>query len=679
MILRDNTALFNSQQINMSNEQTLANAIRILSIDAVEQAKSGHPGMPLGMADIATVLWRHFLHHNPTNPHWFNRDRFVLSNGHGSMLLYSLLHLSGYKVSMDDLKAFRKLYSKTPGHPEFEECPGIETTTGPLGQGLANAVGMAIAEKNLAARFNRPQLPLVDHYTYAFAGDGCLMEGISHEVSSLAGTLKLGKLIVFYDDNGISIDGEVEQWFTDDTAARFKAYNWQVIGPVDGHNPAEVAHAIKDAQAEADKPSLIICKTVIGYASPVANDAKAHGAPLGSEGVQAVRETLKWPYTPFEIPDEIYQAWNQSNKGQQLESGWLELCQSYQRQYPQEYAEFLRVINGDLPDDWESFCTQYLQDCRQNNKNMATRKASQYCIEKLAKKLPEMLGGSADLTGSNNTNWSGSKALSASDFSGNYLYYGVREFGMAAIMNGLALHGGIIPYGGTFLVFSDYARNAVRLSALMKQRVIYVFSHDSIGLGEDGPTHQPIEHATMLRVTPGMTVWRPADLLETAVAWQEALNLHNGPSALLLSRQNLEPLTHDTLDTQAIARGGYIIQDCDGEPQAILIATGSEVQLAVQLAKAHPEYRLRVVSMPCCERFLAQNDEWQEQVLPNAVRKRLVIEAGASAYWYRFAGLDGIVVGIDRFGLSAPAEEVYQELGFGPEALSKHLQKLMAQ
>lgn len=679
MILRDNTASFNSQQINMSNEQTLANAIRILSIDAVEQAKSGHPGMPLGMADIATVLWRQFLHHNPTNPHWFNRDRFVLSNGHGSMLLYSLLHLSGYKVSMDDLKAFRQLHSKTPGHPEFEECPGIETTTGPLGQGLANAVGMAIAEKNLAARFNRPQLPLVDHYTYAFAGDGCLMEGISHEVSSLAGTLKLGKLIVFYDDNGISIDGEVEQWFTDDTAARFKAYHWQVIGPIDGHNPTEVAHAIKDAQAEADKPSLIICKTVIGYASPVANNAKAHGAPLGSEGVQAVRETLAWPYPPFEIPDEIYQAWNQSNKGQQLESGWLELCQSYQRQYSREYAEFLRVINGDLPDDWESFCTQYLQDCRQNNKNMATRKASQYCIEKLAKKLPEMLGGSADLTGSNNTNWSGSKALSASDFSGNYLYYGVREFGMAAIMNGLALHGGIIPYGGTFLVFSDYARNAVRLSALMKQRVIYVFSHDSIGLGEDGPTHQPIEHATMLRVTPGMTVWRPADLLETAVAWQEALNLHNGPSALLLSRQNLEPLTHDTLDTQAIARGGYIIQDCDGEPQAILIATGSEVQLAVQLAKAHPEYRLRVVSMPCCERFLAQNDEWQEQVLPNAVRKRLVIEAGASTYWYRFAGLDGIVVGIDRFGLSAPAEEVYQELGFGPEALSQHLQKLMAQ
>ncbi|MCC5791387.1 MAG: transketolase [Legionellaceae bacterium] len=661
----------------MFTEKQLANALRFLSIDAVEAAQSGHPGMPLGMADIATVLWRQFLRHSPANPKWFNRDRFVLSNGHGSMLLYSLLHLSGYKLSMTDLKQFRQLHSKTPGHPEIEETPGVETTTGPLGQGLANAVGMAIAEKTLAARFNRPQHPLVDHFSYAFVGDGCLMEGISHEACSLAGTLALGKLIVFYDDNGISIDGAVKDWFTDDTSARFKAYHWQVIGPVDGHDPQAIAAAITQAQAEHERPSLIICKTVIGYASPAANTAKAHGAPLGAEGVAAVRQALDWPFPPFEIPAAISAAWNALEEGQRREDRWLALCASYQAQYPEDYAEFLRRINQDLPDDWDAFCQQFLRDCQSENRRMATRKASQYCLEKLAGKLPEMLGGSADLTSSNNTNWSGSQALSAQDGSGNYLYYGVREFAMAAMMNGMALHGGVIPYGGTFLVFADYARNAMRLAALMKQRVIYVLTHDSIGLGEDGPTHQPVEHAAMLRITPNMTVWRPADLLETAVAWQQALNRQNGPSALLLSRQELPPLPHAAQAAEAIARGAYIVQDCEGEPAAILIATGSEVALALAVAKANPQCALRVISMPCCELFLAQDMAWQESVLPRAVRKRLVIEAAAPDYWFRFAGLDGEVVGIERFGLSAPAEQIYQELGFGVEHISQRLQDMM--
>ena len=661
----------------MSSDKTLANAVRMLSIDAVEKAQSGHPGMPLGMADIATVLWRKFLHHSPKNPRWFNRDRFVLSNGHGSMLLYSLLHLSGYKLTIEDLKAFRQLHSKTPGHPEIDDCPGVETTTGPLGQGLANAVGMAIAEQQLAARFNRAEQTLVHHFTYAFVGDGCLMEGISHEASSLAGTLGLGKLIVFYDDNGISIDGEVSAWFSDDTRARFLAYHWQVIGPIDGHDAAAIECAIKEAQAESTKPSLIICKTIIGYASPLANDAKSHGAPLGASGIQAVRDALQWPHPPFHIPAEIYQSWNAHEAGDANERHWLEECQSYQRLFPEEYAEFLRIINGDLPDDWKDFCTNYLAHCQAHSKPIATRKASQFCIEQLAAKLPEMLGGSADLTGSNNTNWSGTKAIVKDNFNGNYLYYGVREFGMAAIMNGLALHGGVIPYGGTFLVFSDYARNAIRLSALMQQRVIYVFTHDSVGLGEDGPTHQPIEHATMLRVTPGMTVWRPADLLETAVAWKEALNSHRGPSALLLSRQTLAPLPYDDKSAENISRGGYIVHHCEGEPDAILIATGSEVQLAIETAKLYPKYKIRVISMPCCERFLAQNSAWQEAVLPNAVRKRMIIEAGASAYWYRFAGLDGKVVGIDRFGLSAPGETAFEELGFGLDTLSVHLKSLL--
>ncbi len=540
--------------------------------------------MPLGMADIATVLWKKFLKHNPKNPHWFDRDRFVLSNGHGSMLLYSLLHLTGYNLSLDELKHFRQLHSKTPGHPEHADTPGVETTTGPLGQGLANAVGMAIAEKLLANQFNRPELELINHHTYTFVGDGCLMEGISHEACSLAGTLGLGKLITFYDDNGISIDGKVEAWFTDDTANRFKAYHWQVIGPIDGHDPSAIEKAIEQARQETKKPSLIICKTVIGYGSPVAGSEKAHGAPLGAAGIAKVRENFHWPHPPFVIPDALYAAWNHVEQGQHDENQWLQGCQAYQQRYPKDYQEFLRRINGDLPDNWPALSTAFIEQCRSNDKAQATRKSSQQCIEQFARILPEMLGGSADLTGSNNTDWSGSKAISAEDFSGNYLFYGVREFGMAAIMNGLALHGGFIPYGGTFLVFADYARNAVRLSALMKQRIIYVFTHDSIGLGEDGPTHQPIEHAAMLRMTPNMQVWRPADLMETAVAWQQALEHHTGPSSLLLSRQNLPALSHDAKAAKLIEKGGYVLSDCQGLPDAILLATGSEVQLALAAA-----------------------------------------------------------------------------------------------
>lgn len=662
----------------MSLSNDLANAIRFLSIDAVEQAQSGHPGMPLGMADIATVLWKKFLKHNPKNPHWFDRDRFVLSNGHGSMLLYSLLHLTGYNLSLDELKNFRQLHSKTPGHPEHADTPGVETTTGPLGQGLANAVGMAIAEKLLANHFNRSELELVNHYTYTFVGDGCLMEGISHEVCSLAGTLGLGKLIAFYDDNGISIDGKVESWFTDDTANRFKAYHWQVIGPIDGHDPSAIEKAIEQARQETKKPSLIICKTVIGYGSPVAGSEKSHGSPLGAAGVAKVREHFHWPHPPFVIPDALYAAWNHVEQGQHDESHWLQSCQTYQQHYPQDYQEFLRRINGDLPDNWPTQSAAFIEQCRTSDKALATRKSSQQCIEQFARILPEMLGGSADLTGSNNTDWSGSKAISAEDFSGNYLYYGVREFGMAAIMNGLALHGGFIPYGGTFLVFADYARNAVRLSALMKQRIIYVFTHDSIGLGEDGPTHQPIEHAAMLRMTPNMQVWRPADLMETAVAWQQALEHHTGPSSLLLSRQNLPALNHDAKAADRIERGGYILSDCQGLPDAILLATGSEVQLALAAAAQMTALgkKIRVVSMPCCERFIAQDKNYQEDVLPNAVRKRIAIEAAASGYWYRFVGLDGAVIGIDRFGVSAPAAEVYNYLGLTVEKIVAALKAL---
>ncbi len=649
----------------MSFSRELAHAIRFLSVDAVEQAQSGHPGMPLGMADIATVLWRKFLKHNPKNPQWFNRDRFVLSNGHGSMLLYSLLHLSGYALSMDELKNFRQLHSKTPGHPENIETPGVETTTGPLGQGLANAVGMAIAEKILAAQFNDNNTALVNHYTYAFVGDGCLMEGISHEACSYAGTLGLGKLIVFYDDNGISIDGKVTSWFTDDTATRFKAYNWHVIEEVDGHDFAAIENAIISARNETNKPTIIICKTVIGYGSNIAGSEKTHGAPLGAEDIAQLRERFNWPHSPFVIPEHIYAEWNHLEQGQHEEQLWLEQCEKYQGQHPKEYFEFLRRINGDLPDAWPTKSNLFIEQCRGGTKAVATRKASQQCLENYAALLPEMLGGSADLTGSNNTDWSGSKAITCDHFQGNYLHYGVREFAMSAIMNGLALHGGFIPYGGTFLVFADYARNALRLSALMNQRVIFVYTHDSIGLGEDGPTHQPIEHAAMLRMTPNMQVWRPADLTETAVAWQQAIEHHNGPSSLLLSRQNLPALEHSSASCELIKCGGYILQDSDQAPDAILIATGSEVQIAVAAANQVKSQGLhiRVVSMPCAERFLIQDAAYQEQVLPSAVRKRIAIEAAASGYWYRFVGLDGAVIGIDRYGASAPAADVYHYLG----------------
>lgn len=657
----------------------LANAIRILSVDAVEQAQSGHPGMPLGMADIATVLWKKFLKHNPQNPHWFNRDRFVLSNGHGSMLLYSLLHLTGYNLSLDDLKDFRQLNSKTPGHPEYGHTPGVETTTGPLGQGLANAVGMALAERVLATHFNQDNFNLVDHYTYTFVGDGCLMEGISHEACSLAGTLGLGKLIVFYDNNGISIDGKIDSWFTDDTATRFKAYHWQVIEAINGHDMHEIEQAILKAQANTTQPTLIICNTVIGLGSSVAGSEKAHGSALGAKDVANVREFFNWKHEPFVIPDFIYQQWNHAEQGQKDEQQWLMLLKEYQQHYPQEHDEFLRRINGDLPDDWQNQNHTFFEQCRNNEKAIATRKASQQCIEYFARLLPEMLGGSADLTGSNNTDWSGSKAILAHDYSGNYLYYGVREFAMAAIMNGIAVHGGFIPYGGTFLVFADYARNAVRLSALMKQRVIYVFTHDSIGLGEDGPTHQPVEHASMLRMTPGMSVWRPADLMETAVAWQSALEHHNGPTSLLLSRQNLPALPHGETAAELIKKGGYVIKDCDGTPEALLIATGSEVQLALAAAEQVQKQglKVRVISMPCTDRFLEQDQNYKNQVLPPNIRIRIAIEAASSAYWYQFVGLEGAVIGLDRFGVSAPAAQAYQFLEITVEQIVKTLNTLL--
>jgi len=653
----------------MSFSRELAHAIRFLSIDAVEQAQSGHPGMPLGMADIAAVLWQKFLKHNPKNPLWFNRDRFVLSNGHGSMLLYSLLHLSGYTLSIDELKNFRQLHSKTPGHPECTETPGVETTTGPLGQGLANAVGMAIAEKTLAAQFNDNDATLVNHFTYAFVGDGCLMEGISHEACSYAGTLGLGKLIVFYDDNGISIDGNVATWFTDDTAARFKAYNWHVIEGVDGHDFTAIENAIVNARRETSKPTLIICKTIIGYGSIIAGSEKTHGSPLGADDIAQLRKRFSWSHPPFVIPEHIYAAWNHEEQGQHDETLWLQHAQDYQRQHPTKYLAFLRRINGDLPDNWSVTSERFIEQCQQNNKPVATRKASQLCIEAYATVLPEMLGGSADLTGSNNTDWSGTNVITHDNFKGNYLHYGVREFAMSAIMNGIALHGGFIPYGGTFLVFTDYARNAVRLSALMKQRVIFVYTHDSIGLGEDGPTHQPIEHAAMLRMTPNMQVWRPADLLETAVAWQQAIEHHTGPSSLLLSRQNLPALEHKAESCELIKRGGYILQDSDQTPDAILIATGSEVQIALAAAEQVKSQGLqvRVVSMPCAERFQMQDRSYQELVLPNAIRKRVAIEAASPGYWYRFVGLDGAVIGIDSYGASAPAKDVYHYLGITVE------------
>ena len=645
----------------MHYNETNQRALRFLSLDMVAKAQSGHQGMPLGMADLALVLWTKFLKHNPQNPNWFNRDRFVLSNGHGSALLYALLHLTGYDLSLHDLQQFRQLNSKTPGHPECTHTPGVDTTTGPLGQGLANAVGMALAEKTLAAQYNTDTLKIIDHYTYAFAGDGCLMEGISHEACSFAGTFGLGKLIVFYDDNGISIDGAVERWFTDDTAQRFLAYHWHVVGPIDGHDPIAIEQAIVQARNETRAPSIIICKTTIGQGCRFAGQEKVHGAPMTLHEIEQLRQNMGWDYPPFEIPASVYHDLNHHHTGRVHEQAWLTDCLRYQQDHPAAYDEFLRRIQGEFPVDWMDETQRFLETCRKNPSAMATRNASQYCLEHFAQALPELLGGSADLTASNNTNWSGTRAITAQDCSGNYVHYGVREFAMCAIMNGLSLHGGFIPYGGTFLVFADYAKPAIRLSALMKKRVIFILTHDSIGVGEDGPTHQPIEQIAMLRLTPDLNVWRPADLVETAVAWQQAIERQDGPSCLLLSRQTLPAQVHSEFSVQQIQRGGYILYDSPTPPQLIIIATGSEVQIAMACVdycqKNH--IALRVVSMPCIERFLAQENAYQELVLPTKVRKRIAIEASTSDYWYRFVGLDGCIIGMTQFGTSAPAQEAF--------------------
>ena len=654
----------------MSDRQQNANALRVLAMDAVQKANSGHPGMPMGMADIAEVLWRDYIKCNPKHPSWFDRDRFVLSNGHGSMLLYAALHLSGYDISIEDLKKFRQLHSKTPGHPEVAEAPGVETTTGPLGQGVANAVGMALAEQNLAKHFNRPGFNIVDHYTYAFVGDGCLMEGISHEVCSLAGTWKLGKLIVFWDDNGISIDGDVSGWFTDNTPQRFEAYQWQVIKDIDGHDANAIKKAIDVARENQDQPTLICCKTTIGFGSPnLAGTAKTHGSPLGDKEIAAVREQLHWPHPPFEIPDTIKKAWDLTQKGNDTELLWNHMFSKYETDYPDLSSEFLRRLQGFLPESWHAQSNAYIGASVVQAKPAATRKLSQQCLNAYGPLLPELLGGSADLTGSNCTAWSGDN---------DYIEYGVREFGMSAIMNGLALHGGFIPYGGTFLTFSDYARNAVRMSALMKQRVIYVYTHDSIGLGEDGPTHQAVEHAAALRLIPHLNVWRPCDLTETAVAWQHSIE-NEGPSCLLLSRQDVAVQTHTDKTIANIRRGAYVLYEPAGELNGIFIATGSEVMLAVEAAKqlAQEGLKVRVVSMPCCEVFLQQESDYRDSVLPESVQTRVAIEAGVTATWYQFVGCKGRVLGIDQFGLSAPADQVYAELGLTVEDLKQEFLDLL--
>ncbi|WP_028304232.1 transketolase [Oceanospirillum maris] len=650
----------------MPSRSDLANAIRALSMDAVQKAKSGHPGAPMGMADIAEVLWNDFLQHNPQNPNWVNRDRFVLSNGHGSMLLYSLLHLSGYDLSIDDLKNFRQLHAKTAGHPEHGYAPGIETTTGPLGQGLANAVGMAIAEKALAGQFNREGHKVVDHNTYTFLGDGCMMEGISHEVCSLAGTLGLGKLIAFYDDNGISIDGEVEGWFTDNTAQRFDAYGWHVV-KVDGHNPDEIKAATEAAKAESDKPSLIICKTIIGFGSPNKEGKEdCHGAPLGDDEIALTRERLNWHHAPFEIPANIAGAWNAQEKGAALENAWNDTFAAYKAAYPELAAELDRRMKGDLPADFSEKANAYIKASQEKGETVATRKASLNSLNVFGPELPELLGGSADLAPSNLTFWNGAKAITADDASGNYMHYGVREFGMAAIMNGVALHGGFVPYGATFLIFMEYARNAVRMAALMKQRAIYVFTHDSIGLGEDGPTHQPVEQIPSLRGTPNMSVWRPCDAVETAVAWKSALERDNGPTALILSRQNLAHQPRNDEQLANIARGAYVLKDCEGTADAILIATGSEVALAVAAAEelSAKGKKIRVVSMPSTDLFDGQDATYRESVLPADVITRVAIEAAHKDFWYKYVGLEGAIIGMESFGESAPANQLFEEFGF---------------
>jgi len=651
----------------MSSRKDLANAIRALSMDAVQKANSGHPGAPMGMADIAEVLWNGHMKHNPSNPEWVDRDRFVLSNGHGSMLIYSLLHLTGYDLSIDDLKAFRKLHSKTPGHPEYGYTPGVETTTGPLGQGITNAVGMALAERTLAAQFNRDGHNIVDHYTYVFMGDGCMMEGISHEACSLAGVWGLGKLIAFWDDNGISIDGHTEGWFADDTPKRFEAYGWHVIRDVDGHDAEAIDKAIHEAKSVNNKPTLICCKTVIGYGAPnLCGSHDCHGAPLGEDEIKATRENLGWNHPPFEIPDEIYAGWDAKEKGKAAEDAWAEKFAAYKAAYPELAAEFERRMNGDLPDNWQQVADDYIKATDEAAASPATRQASQKAITAYAAALPEFLGGSADLTPSNLTSWPDAKTITDTVADGNYISYGVREFGMSAIMNGVALHGGFIPFGGTFLMFSEYARNALRMAALMGIRSLFVYTHDSIGLGEDGPTHQPIEQISTLRLIPNMNTWRPCDAVETAVAWKCAIEKKSGPSCLIFSRQGLPHQTRSDDQLSLIAHGGYILQDCDGTPDAIIIATGSEVALAMDAAKQLSDEgkKIRVVSMPCTEVFDEQDEEYKESVLPSSVTARVAVEAGVTDFWYKYVGTGGRVIGIDRFGESAPAGELFPHFGF---------------
>jgi len=665
----------------MSSRLELANAIRALAMDAVQQANSGHPGMPMGMADIAEVLWNGHLRHNPANPQWPDRDRFVVSNGHGSMLLYSVLHLSGYDLPIEELRRFRQLHSKTPGHPELGFTPGVETTTGPLGQGLANAVGMAIAERALEGEFNTEGHELVDHRTYVFLGDGCLMEGISHEACSLAGTLGLSKLIGFWDDNGISIDsekGSMEQWFTDDTPKRFEAYGWNVIPGVDGHDPVAIDAAIQRAKAQSSRPTLICCKTVIAKGAPKkANTGAAHGSPLGADEIAATRESIGWKHAAFEIPEAIYAGWNACERGARLEAGWRAKVEAFAKQHPERAREFTRRTAGDLPQDWRSRSRAMLSAVNEKAETIATRKASQNAIEALGAALPELMGGSADLASSNLTLWSGSRGI-ARHGGGNYIYYGVREFGMAAIANGIALHGGFIPYCATFLTFSDYARNALRMAALMKQRVIFVFTHDSIGLGEDGPTHQPIEHAATLRLIPHMDLWRPCDTAESAVAWIHAVERKDGPSSLLFTRQNVPFMKRTAGQLEAIARGGYVLSDADGAPHAVLIATGSEVQLAMEAQKllASRDIKVRVVSMPSTTVFDRQDAAYRATVLPRGV-PRVAVEAGVTDVWHKYVGLEGAVVGIDRYGESAPAGELFKHFGFTAENVAKTVSEII--
>ncbi len=650
-------------------------------MDAVERAKSGHPGMPMGMADIAEVLWNDFLRHNPGNPQWPDRDRFVLSNGHGSMLLYSLLHLSGYPLAMDEIENFRQLHSRTPGHPEYGDTPGVETTTGPLGQGLANAVGMAIAEKVLAAQFNRGEHVIVDHRTYVFVGDGCLMEGISHEACSLAGTLGLGKLIVIYDDNGISIDGEVKNWYSDDTPARFRAYGWHVVPDVDGHDPAAVKGAIEAARANTDAPSMVCCKTVIGWGSPNKQGKESsHGAALGADEVALVRETIGWPHDPFQVPDEIATAWDARPRGQALEDAWSEQFDAYRSNHPELAAEFERRTRGALPERWSAHAENFIVKTQEACEHIASRKASQNALNGFAPLLPELIGGSADLTGSNLTLHSGSSAISATSDGGNYLYFGVREFAMSAIVNGLALHGGFIPYGATFLTFSDYARNALRMAALMGIRSLFVYTHDSIGLGEDGPTHQAVEHVASLRLMPNMSVWRPCDAAESAIAWRHAIERASGPTSLLFSRQGLPHQERTQEQLAGAARGAYVLRDCAGPPRALIIATGSEVGLAVEASEilAQRGIAVRVVSMPCTDVFDAQSAAYRESVLPASVKARVSVEAGVTDYWCKYVGERGRAIGVDSFGLSAPYQKVYEHFGLTADNVVRAVEECIA-